>query len=146
MELQGEGDAHTWNSLIWVGSFPGIFRMWEMEDERLRFQPIGLPRVQWRGQAWGRGGEGAGRGAGVGERGAGPASAGGQGNPVWERAGAREKEPGRPDHVSHRVRAVEFPPGGGGRGRGRGGRGCWKVSREEEQPKGLMEGLSSDGV
>lgn len=39
------------------------------------------------------------------------ASEGGQGNPVWELAGESEKERvlGRADHVSHHVRAVEFP-------------------------------------
>lgn len=36
---------------------------------------------------------------------------GGPGNPVWELAGESEKErePGRAEHVSHHLRAVEFP-------------------------------------
>lgn len=34
----------------------------------------------------------------------------GQGNPVWELAGRERKRVlGRADHVSHHVRAVEFP-------------------------------------
>lgn len=53
-------------------------------------------------------------GSGMGGRdggGAGGCVQGGPGNPVWELAGESEKErePGRAEHVSHHLRAVEFP-------------------------------------
>ena len=71
-------------------------------SKRLHFQPIRLQGVKWRGKEVGGGVE---RGPGEGR------FQGGQGNPVWELAGASEKErePGRAEHVSHHLRAVEFP-------------------------------------
>ena len=77
--------------------------MWEMGDQRGCISSLSGYRVlNGEGKKWG----------GVVERGPGEGLfQGGQGNPVWELAGASEKErePGRAEHVSHHLRAVEFP-------------------------------------